>query len=561
MADPSPGLVPEELLGARIAQRFVVERLIGHGPLSTAFRAYDDRLHRRVTVKLFHPRHRDDVAVVEQQLEVASQVARLAHEHIALVIDRGEHDGMPLIVLEFVRGENLHERIERFAPLAVAEVVAYGLQIARALTYAHGQRVVHGNLRPENVLLTEDRDVKLVDFGGGSYVAQLVGDPYAAPELREVDALAPSEPTDDIYALGALLFTALSEHTPPAGLTAADVQAVRPDVSPRLAGAIATALATDPLDRHGSMRAFASELAAAQTVLGGITPAAADETLLATDVQARTEEFPVTTSRGERRRLAADEVEVLDGTAPMRRPRSIRRRYAGELRARLLAWSMVLVPIAALVIVGLMIAGERGSDQVNRDDPQSSNGPVRVIAPTTVRSFDPDPGDGAEREDLIGNLDDDDTSTSWQTEGYDLPDFGGPQEGAKHGVGIVLTFDSPQDVRDIGFVTNLPGWTVEVRTADTIAPTLAGWKRVSPVTRVETGVKIPVDLKGSSTRYVLLWVSRLAVDIHDANHFRARINELAVYATGTGESTSSAPTETDGDAEDSTAAQSPQFSE
>ncbi|RYE83928.1 MAG: hypothetical protein EOO75_18745, partial [Myxococcales bacterium] len=386
--------------------------------------------------------------------------------------------------------ENLHERIERFAPLAVAEVVGYGLQIARALTYAHGQRVVHGNLRPENVLLTEDRDVKLVDFGGGSYVAQLVGDPYAAPELREVDAGAPSEPTDDVYALGALLFTALTEHTPPAGIAAADVQAVRPDVSPRLASAIAAALATDPLDRHGSMRAFAAELAAAQSTLGGTSSAG----LGAASITG-TQEIPVTPtrSRGERRRLAAEDAagigEVVSA-APVpaaRRRREPRRRYAGELRARLLAWSMVLVPIAALVIVGLMIAGERGSDQVSRDTPQSSNGPVRLVTPSEVRSFDPEPGDGVEHEDEIGNLTDDDVATIWETEGYDLPSLGGDAEGAKHGVGLVLRFDTPQDVRDVGFVTNLPGWTVDVRVADEFQPTLAGWKQVGDPTRIESG--------------------------------------------------------------------------
>ncbi|MBC7462166.1 MAG: hypothetical protein H7287_12455, partial [Thermoleophilia bacterium] len=161
----------------------------------------------------------------------------------------------------------------------------------------------------------------------------------------------------------------------------------------------------------------------------------------------------------------------------------------------------------------------------------------------------------------IGNLDDDDTATSWQTEGYDLPDFGGPQQGAKHGVGIVLTFASPQDVRDVSFVTNLPGWTVEVRTADTVAPTLDGWKRVSPVSRVATGVKIPVDLHGAKTRFVLVWVSRLAVDITDANSFRARINELSVYATATDESTSSPQTDPAPGAEVAPAAPSPKLSE
>jgi eukaryotic-like serine/threonine-protein kinase len=160
-------LTPDQLLGERIAGRFIVERQIGSGPLSSAFRARDERLHRRVTVKLFHPQHPDDIGVVDAQLELAKSVARLSHPNIATVIDRGEHEGMPFIVLEYVRGENLQERIDRYAPLRVAEVVELGQSIARALTYAHAHGVAHGNLRPENVLISEEREVKLVDFGGG----------------------------------------------------------------------------------------------------------------------------------------------------------------------------------------------------------------------------------------------------------------------------------------------------------------------------------------------------------------------------------------------------------
>ena len=523
-SDFPQGLAPEQLVGERIAGRFVVERLIGHGPLSTAFRAHDDRLHRRVTVKLFHPRHRDDVHVVESQLAVASKVARLAHEHIAVVIDRGEHDGMPLIVLEFVRGENLHERIERFAPLGVAECVGYGLQIARALTYAHGQSVVHGNLRPENVLLTEDRDVKLVDFGGGSYVAQLVGDPFAAPELSEVDPGTPAEPTDDIYALGALLFVALSEHTPPAGIGAADVQAVRPDVSPRLASAIAQALATDPADRHRSMRDFAAELASAQAALGGALPGAggassAVDTL--PGIAGATQAMPVV------------EPVVEARVAPARAPR---RRYAGETRARLLAWSMVLVPIAALVIVGLMISGERASDQVDSKRPHASAGPVRQVTPASATTFDPKPlGDGSEHEADVANVIDGDPKTTWDTEGYDLASL----SNVKPGVGIILSFDQPQEIRDVRIVTPLPGWTVELRAADSLAPTLAGWKQVSKPVAVSGGEQLPVDLRGRSSRYLLVWITRLAIDVEDTNKFRARIGEIQVYATATGEATTS----------------------
>lgn len=513
MAEPPPGLVPERLVGERIAGRFVVEKAIGNGPLSSAFRAHDERLHRRVTVKLFHPRHADDAQVVESQLAAASAVARLSHEHIALVIDRGEHDGMPLVVLEYVRGENLQERIDRFAPLAVGEVVGYALQIARALAYAHGHGVVHGNLRPANVLLTEEREVKLVDFGGGSYVAQLVGDPYAAPELSEVDAGAPAEPSDDIYSLGALVFVALTEQAPTAGIEPSEIQLMRPDVSPKLAATVARALAPDPLDRHATARELAAELSLLREVAEH-SPLQGEDTQTFEAVGATAPDHA-----GEE----AGAAPTVRETRPRRRPR--RRRSPREARARLLAWSMVVLPLAALVLVGVMIAGERASDQVGRAETRE-RGPTAPVPIEGAVSFDPE-GDGAERPDLVANAVDGDASTRWQTEGYDLANLNGEKEG----VGLVLQLAEPANVQDVVILTELPGWRVQVLAADEPAEELEGWRPVSEPTAVRSGSRISVDLDGEETRFLLLWITKLSIDIEDTERFRARIGDVRVLAT------------------------------
>ncbi len=519
MADGIAGNVePERLIGERIAGRFVVERLIGHGDLSTAFRAHDDRLHRRVTVKLFHPRHRDDVHVVEAQLAAARAVARLSHEHIAMVIDRGEHEGRPLVVLEHVRGENLHERIERFAPLASGEVVTYALQIARALAYAHGHGVVHGNLRPGNVLLTEDREVKLVDFGGGSYVAQLVGDPFAAPELREVDATTPAEASDDVYALGALVFVALTEQAPQSGLEPGELQLLRPDVSPRLAGIVARALTTDPADRFLSMREFAAELSGVRELSASTVTA----------FEHGQDTRPFTLDDHEE---ATNDEQATSIVAMPRAARRVRRRHRDrsrprtgrEVRARILAWSMVVLPLVALVIFGVMIAGERGSDQVGAVA-KGPTGPARPIAVASVTAFDPEPGDGDEHSDTKDNVLDEDPGTTWGTDGYDTRDF----NRLKPGVGLMLQLEEAADVRDVQIQTNLPGWTMEVRTADAPASELEGWTPVSKPVAINDGMKVPVDLDGHETRYLLLWITKLVIDTEEPNRARARIGTVTV---------------------------------
>ena len=510
---------PERLVGERIAGRFVVERLIGRGDLSTAFRAHDDRLHRRVTVKLFHPRHRDDVQVVHSQLAAARAVARLSHEHIAMVIDRGEHDGMPLVVLEHVRGENLHERIERYAPLAVGEVVGYALQIARALAYAHGHAVMHGNLRPGNVLLTEERAVKLVDFGGGSYVARLVGDPFAAPELRELDADAAPEPTDDVFALGALIVAGLTERAPSPGMDASELLVQRPDVSPRLASVVAHAVAHDPADRLQTMREFASELASLRDGATGVEPA--QETRGFSRVE-------LDDARGLATPRGGDTAEQPTAGAVrvprQRRGRAARRvRSPHEVRARILAWSVVVVPILGLVLFGVMIAGERARQGVDGAD-AINYGPVGDLVVKGAVSFDPPPGDGIEHPEKLANLLDDDPDTTWETEGYDTQSF----NGQKDGVGVVLQLAGDADVRDVVIETRLPNWVVQVRAAKRPSATLDGWRAVSDPTPVETGAQIPVDLEGHPTRYLLLWITKLAIDPDDADRSRARAAHVTV---------------------------------
>jgi len=523
VADP---IAPDRFLGERVGGRFIIEKPIGNGPLSSAFRARDDRLHRLVTVKIFHPQHADDVVVVDAQLELAKGVARLSHRNIATVIDRGEHEGLPFVVLEHVRGENLQERIDRFAPLRIVEVVEFGQAIARALAYAHAQRVFHGNLRPGNVLVSEDREVKLVDFGGGSYVANLTGGgAYVAPERRGAGADLPVEASDDMYALGVLLFVALTEHGPEPGIDASRVQLLRPDVSPRLAAVVARAMAFDPRDRYESMHELASELGSVRIpgfrdVRGAAHPQSKDGTRSVdqpTGLMAVADLPDGRTARGELD-LEPHEPAIVPPVRPRLRAR----------RARIMVWSMVLVPVALVGLVVVMLAGERGStgDSGNRK-PRVVNEQPEVVAIAGVSSFDPF-GDTSERDELIPNLTDGNRDTDWQTEGYDTSDLVG-----KEGVGFWVRLKGPQDVREIRISTDLQGWTAQIFGADQPAPELAGWEPVSEKVPVENDAAIDVDVTKHPYPAYLVWITRLALDTDDTNKFRARASEVRVFARGT----------------------------
>src|ERR671914_2826099 len=133
--------------------------------MSTVYRAFDETLERWVAIKLMHREMSDDPAQLERFRREARAVARLSHPHIVTVIDAGEDDGHPYIVFEYVEGETLKERIARMGRLPVSEAVAYAIEIGRALSCAHSHRLVHRDVKPQNVLIDLDGRAKVTDFG------------------------------------------------------------------------------------------------------------------------------------------------------------------------------------------------------------------------------------------------------------------------------------------------------------------------------------------------------------------------------------------------------------
>lgn len=492
----------EQMIGERIADRFIVERSIGQGPLSSAFRARDELLQRRVTIKLFHPEHQDDIAVVESQLALATTVARLSHPNIATIIDRGEHQGMPFIVAEHVRGENLQERIDRFAPLPVSEVIAFSSSIAKALAYAHGQGVCHGNLRPANILISEDRDVKLVDFGGGSFVASLTGDPYVAPERSMGHRTSEPTPADDVYGLGVLMYMALTEEVPGVDIDISRVQIHRPDASPKLAQVIVGAVAADPRFRYASMRDVLSDMSLIPTPNNSVVE---DEP---GDVDAPTSSIVATPRRRPKQ------------------PQALRRERKPKSRARLLAWSMVIIPVLLLIFIGQLIAGERNQGQQTTKVAKELKGTWEFVPIVDQKSFDPLGNDypAGENDQDLANIADNDQDTSWETEGYDTQ-F---DESFKTGVGLWFKLDKPVAARKFIVRSDLVGWGFEVRAAKRPTGRLKNWKVVSTAEELQAEgllTSVNVDTGFERYQYYLIWINRLSAT---PDKYRASISELSV---------------------------------
>ena len=261
-----------------IAERYRLERLLGTGGMSEVWLAEDTRLGRWVAVKLLSGAAESDL---EREARV---VARLHHPNIAAVYDTGRQNGQPYLVMEYVHGLSLRELLaERGGRMAEGEAVRYVAQVADALQYAHGQGVIHCDVKPENILVTEEGVTKTVDFGIAETLGRTLSPqaareilgtiPYLAPEVIQG---SPPDGRSDTYSLALTLYELVAGRLPFAGTNAAAVagqrlSAAAPPLrtfaqaaSSELEAVLARALALTPADRYPDARGFAAAIRASQ---------------------------------------------------------------------------------------------------------------------------------------------------------------------------------------------------------------------------------------------------------------------------------------------------------
>ena len=258
------------MIGTELNDRYRLDEKIGSGGMSTVYRAYDPTLERWVAIKLMHRDISDDPDQLERFRREARAVARLSHPHVVTVIDFGEDDGTPYIVLEYVEGETLKERIRRMGRLPVVEAVAYAIEIGRALSAAHAERLVHRDVKPQNVLIDAEGRGKVTDFGiarsleahGLTATGRVLGTTdYVSPEQalgRDVSEQS------DVYSLGIVLFEMLTGEVPfkaESQVAVAmkhvkeplpDVQRRRPEVSASLAAVLEHSTAKETKNRYAT---------------------------------------------------------------------------------------------------------------------------------------------------------------------------------------------------------------------------------------------------------------------------------------------------------------------
>ena len=482
------------MIGTLLSGRYRLESKLGSGGMSTVYLAVDETLGRHVAAKVMHREISDQPDQLERFRREARAVAQLSHPNLVGVIDAGEDGGHPYIVFEYVPGETLKKRISESGRLPTDEATAYAIEIGRGLASAHTARLIHRDVKPQNVLIDADGRAKITDFGialsleahGLTATGRVLGTTdYVSPEQamgKEVDART------DVYSLGIVLYEMLTGDVPFTAETQVgvamkhvnelmpDVQDRRPETSAALAAAVDRATAKQPEDRYADMDDFLADLEGALEVevsrAGGATG---------------------------------------EATAVLRSVPEKRRRLPSRARV---SWVGVFV-LAVAAAVAIAIAAFSGGDD---GDPQ---GPAEPAPPTAATiqiadavDFDPQGGDG-EHPEAAADAIDDDPDTFWRTENYDAGLAGAP----KTGVGLVLDTTESVSPAKLDLQTDGGGWKYDVYASDAkTAPEEGPFDELGDETGA-WGEPIAADqnaskngtasLDGAPGRHFLIWITDL----------------------------------------------------
>jgi len=231
----------DTLVGALLDGRYRVGPKIARGGMATVYEATDTRLDRTVALKVLHSGYADDEAFVSRFIREARSTARLAHPHVVSVFDQGEDDGTLYLAMEYVPGRTLRDVVRDQAPLQPAHALALLEPVLSALAAAHDAGFVHRDVKPENVLLTDDGRVKVADFGLVRAVTTATNTATSGVLIGTVSYIAPELVTDgsadarsDVYSAGVLLYELLTGRKPHQGETPIQVayKHVHEDVPP-----------------------------------------------------------------------------------------------------------------------------------------------------------------------------------------------------------------------------------------------------------------------------------------------------------------------------------------
>ena len=247
-----------------LGERYEIEEKIGSGGMAEVYRAHDKLLDRPVAVKILHEAYRSDAEFIEKFHREAKAAARLSHPNIVNIYDVGVDDGDQFIVMEYVQGNSLKDKIRETGPLDILTATKIAKDIACGLAHAHANNLVHCDIKPHNILMTPEGRAKIADFGiaraitestmtyGGSVIGSVH---YFSPEQAEGGAVTPKS---DVYSLGIVIYEMLTNRLPFNGENAVAIamkhveedpvppSSFRPQIPPMLEAVVLRAMNKNP---------------------------------------------------------------------------------------------------------------------------------------------------------------------------------------------------------------------------------------------------------------------------------------------------------------------------
>lgn len=477
-----------------IAERYRLDSLRARGGMADVWQATDLQLTRVVAIKLLKPHLAAESTLAERFRREAIAAANLNHYNIVTVYDAIEDNGRQAVIMEFVDGESLRERLDREKTLTIKHVLSIGYSVCSALEAAHKQGLIHRDVKPGNILINTEKRVMLTDFGIAKALDAdedltseniMMGTAkYLSPEQVRGDNL---DARADLYSLGLVMYECLAGKVPFVGKNdtdtalarlhrdATDIAKHRPDVNPDVARIINRLIAREPKDRFAD--AAQAGVAIRRVIEGrkSSTPAdtkrpAGDRTPTPGKVIRPKGHTPVGMTR---------EPVVSPSNQPGRQHQSSQptsKTSVSKTRSQTAfkpTPALLIGVITILLVIGVVFATINKSD--SPAEPATTT--VAAIAPvvsepvqiTGIQSFDPQGDDQTENDKEASNVTDGDSTTAWSTACYKSSTFG-----SKSGVGLVMQLNGSALAQ---LQADIQGddWKARVYTSNSAGSDLESW--------------------------------------------------------------------------------------
>lgn len=265
------------MIGKIFGGRYAIKEKVASGGMAEVYRAHDTTLNRTVALKILYPHYAAEAGFVARFRREAQAAANLNHPNIVNIFDWGSEGSTYYIVMEFITGQSLKDIIKEQAPLDVPTIINFGRQVAAALSHAHGHNLIHRDIKPHNIIITEDGKVKVTDFGIArsttatmTQTGSILGTAnYLSPEQAQGNEVGS---VSDIYSLGVVLFEMATGKVPFTGDGPVTIalkhiheapplpRRLNPNLPANLQEVIVKSISKHPSDRYQSAEELSEDL-------------------------------------------------------------------------------------------------------------------------------------------------------------------------------------------------------------------------------------------------------------------------------------------------------------